>query len=164
MLFVLIENEFPFKEIFSIEIQTEIESIQNIDELYQLLEKMSLNIIEQLESMSLDNNKYVSQAKIFIQENYTRDIGVTDVAECVSISYPYLSKLFKDITNKNIVDYISEVRINNAKILLDNSNLTINQIAIDVGYNNAQSFQRFFKRFTQMTPGEYRKTNLKQNT
>ncbi|MFS0614453.1 helix-turn-helix domain-containing protein [Lederbergia ruris] len=56
-----------------------------------------------------------------------------------------------------IVEYLTRRRLTESKILLTNSNYTIREIAAQIGYNNVNSYIRFFKKYEGITPGEYRK-------
>ena len=78
-------------------------------------------------------------AKNFIDEHYTENIKLEDVAQAVSTNVYSLAKIFK------------------SEILLINTDMTITRIALSVGYNNSNYFQNVFKDFMQMTPKEYRK-------
>lgn len=92
----------------------------------------------------------------YISENYRRDIGINDISEHVGLSYSHVRKIFKDELGENIIEYINKLRVKEAKHLLSNTNLCIKNIANDLGYNNDQSFTRFFKKYEGITPGEYR--------
>ncbi|UZQ86925.1 helix-turn-helix transcriptional regulator [Thermoclostridium stercorarium] len=59
--------------------------------------------------------------------------------------------------NMSITDYLNTYRIEKAKNMLKNSNLNLEKIALSVGYNNIQSFKRYFKKYEGITPSEYRK-------
>ncbi|MDO5422284.1 MAG: helix-turn-helix domain-containing protein [Eubacteriales bacterium] len=104
-------------------------------------------------------SKYYQEALTFIQENYAKNINVTDVANAVGISYVYLSKIFKAYHpgDTRMMDYLNDIRITKACDLLTQTNQTLNEIAEQVGYNNVQSFARYFKKYKGMTPGDYRK-------
>ena len=68
----------------------------------------------------------------------------------------YLSRLFKEKTGKNFVEYLTEVRIEHIKELLKNSDLKIVEICTMTGYDNPRYFSKVFKQATGMTPREYR--------
>ena len=86
-----------------------------------------------------------------------RDMNITDVADHLDISYSYLSKIFRTKTGTTLTDYLNNARIEKSKEYLANTFLNIAQISEKVGYNNAQSYQRFFKKYMNITPGDYRK-------
>ena len=94
----------------------------------------------------------------YIQKNYKKDIDINNIADYVGLSYSHLRKIFKDETGDNIISYINNMRINESKRLLYQTNLTIREIALNLGYNNEQSFVRFFKKYERISPGEFRLT------
>ena len=71
---------------------------------------------------------------------------------------PNLSQFFKEKTGRNILDYTTQLRMQKAKNLLADPNLTLKDISQQVGYYNVSSFIRRFKQIQKMTPGDYRKT------
>lgn len=91
-----------------------------------------------------------------IVNNLKGDISLVVLAELVYLNPSYLSRVYKKVTGKNLFDYINEVRLNSAKKLLKNANMKIHEIALEIGYNNASYFTRFFKNATGITPQEYR--------
>ncbi|WP_407267914.1 helix-turn-helix domain-containing protein [Radiobacillus sp. PE A8.2] len=96
----------------------------------------------------------------YINEHYAEDISLDILADQLKISTGYLSTYFKEKTGKNFIDYLNEQRIANAKTLLSDTNLKVQEIGEKVGYLNASSFYRMFKRITGVTPGDYRKKNV----
>ena len=78
------------------------------------------------------------------------------MAKEIGISYSYMRKIVYELTGKSLMDYINALRIEKAKRLLLESDLTMTQIASEVGYFNAQSFNRFFRKFEGMAPSSYK--------
>lgn len=101
-------------------------------------------------------NLAVSQAKKFINDNYSRDIMLEDVANEVFLSPAYLSRIFKKYVGENFSDYLFKVRMNKAKSLLKSSNLKIYEIAEKIGIQTPKYFFKIFKNYTGLTPTEYR--------
>ena len=100
----------------------------------------------------------VSQlAKDFIDEHYTENIRLEDIAASVGADIYKLSKVFKADIGISPMRYVILRRIGEAQNLLINTDMTITRIALSVGYNNSNYFQNVFKEFMQMTPREYRK-------
>ncbi len=99
----------------------------------------------------------------FIDANYQTDLSLNAIAEDVYMSVPYLSRLFKEYTNKNFLEYLTEIRMERARELLLYSNKKVNDIALSIGYNNVQSFIRAFKKHFLVPPREYRNMNKKTN-
>jgi two-component system response regulator YesN len=94
----------------------------------------------------------------YLESHYHEDITLDMVADKLDISSGYLSSYFKEKTGKNLIDYVHEVRITKAKGLLLRSDLKIQDAAAQVGYNNLNSFNRMFKKYTGMTPTEFRRS------
>ena len=103
------------------------------------------------------NNRIVEMAKVFLMQHYRQDITLKMVAEKVFTNPNYLSELFKNETGKNFSDYLVEIRINEAKRLLKETRLKSYEIGELVGYNEAVSFSRAFKKFVGISPNEYRR-------
>ena len=98
----------------------------------------------------------VARAKQFINEHQTEDLSLGQVAKTVNMSTFYFCKMFKKITGINFTEYLSRVRIEKAKNLLLNPNLSISEIAYEVGFQSLTHFNRVFKRILGQSPTEYR--------
>ncbi len=102
------------------------------------------------------SNSVVKNAKAYIQEHYSHDISLDDVSRAVNISPYYFSKIFKDESGENFIEYLTRVRIEKAKELLQKSEPSIKEISSLCGYSDPNYFSRLFKKQTDMTPREYR--------
>lgn len=101
----------------------------------------------------------ICKAKMFIEENYQKDISLDDVSRNVDISPYYFSKLFKEETGENFIEYLTNLRIEKAKNLLVKSDMNIKCICLDTGYSDPNYFSRIFKKQVGVTPTEYRESN-----
>ncbi len=99
----------------------------------------------------------LEEVKIFIEKNYYYDLTLDDIAEQVSVSTSYLSKLFKDKYNVTIIEYLTYIRIEQAAELLKQTAKPICEIANQIGYHDANYFSKVFKKITGQTPTEFRK-------
>jgi two-component system response regulator YesN len=133
-----------------------IDQYNTLQQLHQMLQGQIEKITCQLEGIPTEN-RYCVLAKQYMQEHYMENLSVSDIAGALNISYPYLSKLFKDTMQISMMDYLNKIRIQQAKQLLSLTTMSLSDIATAVGYQNVQSFQRFFKKYESITPGEYRK-------
>jgi YesN/AraC family two-component response regulator len=97
----------------------------------------------------------------YIHEHYEQDITVKMMARYVIMSENYVSALFRKKTGKNLIGYLHEVRINKAKAYIENTDLPIHEIGRLVGFVNDNYFIRIFKRFTNLTPSQYRELHGK---
>jgi two-component system response regulator YesN len=104
------------------------------------------------------NNKYqtVDKIKKHIDNNYGHDLSLDHLSDVFYISPSYISKIFKEETGENLSNYIFNVRIENAKRLLRNTNFKIQRISNDIGYDDYRYFCTVFKRATGLTPLQYR--------
>jgi AraC-like DNA-binding protein len=115
-------------------------------------------IKESLESDSDTKNKHVVQKVIYyIHDNYDADLTLQHVADQFSLSTYQLSRMFKEATNQNFSDYLISYRMKKAMELLENTDISIKEIAEKMRYTNVQNFSRIFKQIAGLPPGEYRK-------
>jgi AraC-like DNA-binding protein len=88
----------------------------------------------------------------FIHEQYTESITVHELAERALMSEAHFCRTFKKLYGKTVVAYINTLRVDQAEKLLQNSPLTITEIALNVGFNDANYFSRVFKQQKGITP------------
>ncbi len=106
------------------------------------------------------NNFIVKQAISYIEQHYKEKLTLTDVAEKVYVSHWHLSKLLNS-TGKSFSDVLNEIRIENAKELMEDSSLHIADISDRVGFADTAHFSRVFKKYTGISAGEYRNRFLR---
>jgi YesN/AraC family two-component response regulator len=97
----------------------------------------------------------------YIEKTPLDQITLKEAAETIHINPSYLSQLFKQQLNKKFVDYITELRIEESKRLLQNTTLRMSEIAERVGYSDLAYFSNNFKRIVGSSPSEYRNINSK---
>lgn len=93
----------------------------------------------------------------FIHNNYADDITLEKISEHYFLSIYYFSRMFREITGFHFVEYLNNVRIKEAKKLLLNSTLSINEIGATVGFKSNTHFGRVFKQIAGSSPSLYRK-------
>jgi AraC-like DNA-binding protein len=101
-------------------------------------------------------NIYINKAIDFININYSRKIRVTEVAKFIGLDRKYISKLFKDKVGVTIQDYLISFRINKAKEMMKDKQLSIGDISRSVGYDNPLIFSKIFKKVNGISPSKYR--------
>lgn len=104
-----------------------------------------------------ESAKPVRDAQKFIQSNFANPIGLESVSELAGFNPTYFSLLFKKETGMNFLEYLTDVRIREAKRLLSDPRKTIGDVAAEVGYNDVKHFSRVFTRSTGIHPSKYRK-------
>ncbi|MNE38783.1 HTH-type transcriptional regulator YesS [compost metagenome] len=97
----------------------------------------------------------IDQAMLYIQEHYMDNISLDSCADYTGTSPFLLSKSFKRVTGQNFIDYLTELRIEKAKELLRDTDLKMNDVALQVGYQQSY-FNRIFKKQEDITPTRYR--------
>lgn len=110
---------------------------------------------ELLERSDAQVKRMIEQAMVYLQTNYMKDISLDSCADHTGTNPFFLSKSFKQVTGKNFIDYLTELRMEKAKELLRESELKINDVAEQVGYQHSY-FNRIFKKLEGMTPTRYR--------
>ncbi|WP_171634359.1 response regulator transcription factor [Paenibacillus plantarum] len=98
----------------------------------------------------------IDNVKTYIQKNYRKELTLEKISSLFFINPSYCSYLFKEKTGENFIDYVNSVRIDNAKLMLKNSEEKVYKIAKSLGFNNPKYFFRVFKKLTGRTPEEYR--------
>ena len=103
---------------------------------------------------------YLSKALDYIHNNYTYDIRITDIAKFLCIDRTYLYKLFIRATSLSPQEYLLQYRIKIALQLLQESHLSVSEIAYSCGFRDASSFNKHFKNHLHTTPLKYRSNVL----
>lgn len=137
-------------------------TMDTIDEIEEYLHDFYREIVEKLELSSVETN-YGERIVHYLKENYREEIVLEDMAKQIGISYSYMRKIVYELTGKSVIDYLNQLRIQKAKQLLMETDLTIKQIASEVGYYNLQSFNRFFRKYEGMPPSSYRSAKTKSS-
>ena len=134
----------------------------NIDILGEEVSKLILEINKKLVNMqdTYRNRIKIEEAVRYINNNFKSNINMTFLSNYVSMNYTIFSLDFKEYTGKNFINYLKEVRLKEAKRLLDQTDMKINEISEAVGYDNDKHFMKTFKSLYCVTPSEYRK-NIK---
>lgn len=136
----------------------------NMASSYDKMEEVFLThmsrIMDQISSsISTQYSRPIREAIAYIGKHYHNSgkISLAAVAEEVNLSPTYFSALFKKETGHNFSDYITAFRIDMAKKMLENSDKTINEIAIAIGFSDGLYFSKVFKKYVKISPTEYKK-------
>ena len=101
-------------------------------------------------------DEYLAKALSYIEQNYNKNIQVSHIAEHLNINASYFSRIFKTAYHMTASSYLQWFRLEAAKNLLANSTLTVNQIAVETGFDDSAYFISVFKKKFNITPKQYR--------
>ena len=116
---------------------------------------VAVNKVEELGNADACTDARMIEIMNYVQANYI-DITLDDLAEKFFLSKPYLSKYIKEKSGMTFGDLVKKIRMKKAKALLKSSNMTVENIAMSVGYQNVEHFNRLFKKAYDMTPMQFR--------
>lgn len=137
-------------------------SIQKKGVLYSICAEFDKNA-SYTENSSFEDN-ILQKIFEFVGDNYNKDCELNDLAKKTGYSYSYLSRCFKTSTGISFNTYVNYCRINNACYLLNNTDYSILQCALESGYKSTRSFNRNFMTVLSVTPKEYRETAKTKST
>ncbi len=130
--------------------------INSLSEIRQQVTEMILECLGADSAPEANAKNKMQLAIRYLQEHYNENISVNDLAEQYNMSPNYFSSVFKKEIGASPVSYITELRMKRSMELLENSDLSVVDIARKVGYDEGQYFFRVFKKYTGMTPLNYR--------
>lgn len=115
----------------------------------------AVNKIEEIQHVDGEKDERMIEILNYIQTNYLT-VTLEDLADKFFLSKPYLSKYIKEKSGMTFGDIVKRARMKKAKTLLKTGNMTVEKVALAVGYQNVEHFNRLFKKAYQMTPVQYR--------
>lgn len=127
-----------------------------IDEIILFMKEFYTKICD-YKQLEQDKGGYFEKIIDYFKHNFKREINFETMADDIGISYSYLRKIIKEETDKTLLEYLTDLRMEEAKCLLKGSNISICDISNQIGFSNLQSFNRFFKKNEGITASEYRK-------
>lgn len=119
--------------------------------------KLLLSMLLRSQGEDAGQKKELTLALQYIHNHYTEKISIEQLAKIEHISKSYLARLFKQKTGMTAVSYIHQLRIEAAKRLLKESELNINEVAYQVGFESPKYFYRSFTRLVKQSPSNFRK-------
>lgn len=126
--------------------------------LAQVLIRTATLAIEAKDHEHQPSDEYVKNAVTYIHHHYDCDIQVKDIAASVNVHPGYFHRIFKASMGCTVMDYLANIRIEKAKMLLAHTDIPITDIASYIGINSREYFSSLFKKHTGSTPLNYRKS------
>jgi two-component system response regulator YesN len=157
-----LEEKIDTQVIFAEQIKF-FDDILYCETIIQLKEKICQLLCSIMDHMNEheNTNKLIEAAIEYIKSNYADDIRLETIAQKIYITPGYLSILFKQAVGINFVDYLHQFRIQMAKKHIKDCRFKLYEISSMVGYRDEKYFSQVFKRYTGLTPKQYRE-NLSQ--
>lgn len=136
----------------------ELQKLQTVDELKHKIMELALTLArENVGKYLKPQTRLAEEALDYIKKEYAaNDLGLERVADALHVSATYLSIVLKRVTGYNFSAYLLHIRMNKAKELLQEDRLRLQDIAETVGYSSSQYFSVCFKKYTGMTPSQFR--------
>lgn len=136
---------------------TVIPTITNMDDLcYKLQEAIDVFNECMFTQIPTKSNEVVKKAILYISKNFANPLTLETVAKEVHLNPAYFSTIFKQATGSSFKEYLNMVRIEESKRLLANTDYSLIDIAIATGFEDQSYFSKVFKKFTGLTPKQYR--------
>ncbi|HIR25958.1 MAG TPA: PocR ligand-binding domain-containing protein [Candidatus Egerieimonas faecigallinarum] len=135
----------------------DLQSIRNLDELcYKLQDSIDIFAESMFEYIPTKNSELMKKALSYISRNFASPITLEDVAKQVHLNPAYFSSIFKQSIGSSFKEYLNMVRIEESKRLLANTDYSVIDIAIATGFEDQSYFSKVFKKYTGLTPKQYR--------
>lgn len=140
------------------QLEKAIDHCYSLELLFQeLVQHIGVSLKKLAEDKAQKNLGQIREAKIYIEENYMKNITLEDLGSYLGFNPSYFSSLFKKETGSTFLEYLSKVRIEKAKELLKEPGLRIQDVCLMVGYNDVKYFTKLFIKHTGLKPKEFRK-------
>lgn len=150
----IIELDYPFSDIFKMD---------SINEMCKFIKATAKHFLNLANEKNESINPLIRRILDRMEANYYDDICLKTLAIELNTNANYLGQLFKEETGEYFSDYLNRIRINKAKELLRNTDRNTKDISIDTGYKDVNYFYKAFKKFTGISPSEYRSNREKNN-
>lgn len=143
---------------------SQLQAITLLDTLAEMIEYIfnlgTISCKRIFENLNINNSKIITRVINYVDSHYQDPISLESVAKTCYISPSYLSRIFKRIVGDNFNEYLTDLRLLNAKRLLVDTKYKTYQIAEKVGIYDSNYFSRIFKKKVHITPSQYRDRNV----
>lgn len=151
---VAIENEAGFLERYN----AGADGCESVDALFAfLMEEIEASFSGAAQLKKQEDNRPIRTAKKYMKEHYREPISLEDVSAMAGFNPTYFSSLFKKETGSSFLEYLSGVRMDEAKRLLRETGIPVAAVCESVGYSDVKYFTKAFIKYTGLKPNEYRK-------
>jgi two-component system response regulator YesN len=133
--------------------------ISEIDSIYELRDWLNGQLLSAAQgdgSTSVSKRPEVKEACKYVSLHLNRRISLDEVAEVLHLNASYFSRMFKKETGETFIEYVTRMKMERAKEMLDQTSNTVGEICQQLGYDNQSYFIKTFKTHSGLTPMEYR--------
>lgn len=131
----------------------------------QILSNLSILFKTLKPSKNISSNNICTEAREYLANNYMKHIDMNKLASSLGVTYRHLSRIYKQETGLTITKDLNGIRIDHAKTMLENSDLSVNEIASNVGFSSASYFCKVFYEHVFLSPTQYKNfKNIKGQT
>ncbi len=155
----LFQKEYYFgnREDMECDFEKNVLLCSSIDNIFQLLEAYCIrDLNESCNRINQKKVKPINQAKQYIQDHYMDPLTLEELGDVVGFSSSYFSTVFRKETGKTFLEYLTDIRIEEAKKILIETSGTIESVSREIGMNDYKRFSKVFRKMTGITPKEYR--------
>ncbi|MDF2802463.1 MAG: DNA-binding response regulator [Anaerocolumna sp.] len=132
--------------------------ISKVNKLFDNLRSLQRRLINEVITNRMNESvRPIRNAKQYVRQHFAEPLTLEEVCNAIGFSISYFSVLFKKETGEGFMKYLTRIRMEEAKILLRETNLPVAQICEDVGYNDRKHFTQTFNKVVGLNPAEYRK-------
>ncbi|MGN0907296.1 MAG: helix-turn-helix domain-containing protein, partial [Bullifex sp.] len=157
-MFTLINRTFSVSD-DTTPVSIQLSKADDIQDVMTIAEKWKGRLRDVMSSRQKSESS-MKEIRQYIDDNCLRpDFSAYETADRFGMTLPNLSRLFKEYSGQNLIDYTTAIRMETAKDLLSSTGLSVSEIAEKVGYYNLSSFTRRFKQSTGISPTEFRSLN-----
>lgn len=155
------DNGIPENEVFSDSALSALEknAVRSVEDMCRYAQALYETVDARLQIL-LDSEDIIARVEAYIQAHFRENINREDVAAIAYITPNYLSKQFRIKKGMNLREYINQIRIEEAKRLLLTTNLSVSEVAGMSGYENISYFSTVFRKYTGMSPIDWRNLEL----
>lgn len=134
-----------------------IRNIKTLEQLESILNKVFGELIHQIETReNVADNKYIQQAKTYVRSKVHEKISLGDMAAYLHLNASYFSRIFKRETGESFIEFVTKVKMEEAKELLDYTNRSIDDISEELGFTSKSYFVKTFHKQFGVTPKAYK--------
>lgn len=126
----------------------------------QLLLLIARNVADTKDQSIQLSNPYLKKVIEYLHENYDYDIKIEQLSTITHLHPNYLHRIFKESMGCTIIDYLTKIRMEKAKMLITQTDIPITEVASFIGMNSSQYFSKVFKKHIGITPSALRKRNI----